>query len=95
MSRNIVFFMLFMLCTALCSAQTIRNSNQSVMAKVDADGTEHYYRNGKEYKIMQNTNMEMGIISNLISDMTLRGAPEDDICKAVRSVRRQDSGRCI
>ena len=39
MSRNIVFFMLFMLCTALCPAQMIRNSNQSVMAKVDADGT--------------------------------------------------------
>lgn len=52
--------------------------------RVDPDGTEHYFRNGKEFKIMKNTNMEMGIISNLISDMTLRGAPESDICKAVK-----------
>lgn len=52
--------------------------------KVDSDGTEHYYRNGKEFKIMKNTNMEMGKVSNLITDMTLQGAPEDDIAKAVR-----------
>ena len=41
--------------------------------------------NGKyPYKIMKNTQIEMGMISNLITDMTLKGAPEDDLAKAVR-----------
>lgn len=52
--------------------------------KKDSDGTEHYYRNGKEYKIMRNTQTEMGKVSNLITDMTLRGATEDELAKAVR-----------
>ena len=50
----------------------------------DADGTEHYYRNGKEFRVMRNTQTEMGIISNLITDMTLVGAGPDDLAKAVR-----------
>ena len=33
---------------------------------------------------MKNTQTEMGIISNLITDMTLRGAKEDELAKAVR-----------
>ena len=51
---------------------------------VDKDGTEHYYRAGREIKIMKNTNTQMGIISNLITDMTLGGANENDIAAAVR-----------
>ena len=51
---------------------------------VDADGTEHYYRGGKEYKIMKNTNTQMGIVSNLITDMTLAGASNDELAAAVR-----------
>ena len=51
----------------------------------DADGTEHYYRNGKEFRVMKNTQTEMGKISNLITDMTLRGADyETEIAAAVR-----------
>ncbi len=51
----------------------------------DADGTEHYYRNGKEYKIMKNTQKEMGTISNLITDMTLRkGVSSEELARAVR-----------
>ena len=50
----------------------------------DADGTEHYFRNGKEYRIMKNTQTEMGKISNLITDMTLKGADSDELAKAVR-----------
>ena len=50
----------------------------------DSDGTEHYLRNGKEYKIMKNTQTEMGKISNLISDMTLKGANDDELARAVR-----------
>lgn len=52
--------------------------------KQGSDGTTHYYRNGKEYKIMKNTQTEMGKVSNLITDMTLRGATEDELAKAVR-----------
>lgn len=50
----------------------------------DADGTEHYFRNGKEYRRMKNTGTQMGIVSNLITDMTLRGATEDELARAVR-----------
>lgn len=45
--------------------------------KVDDDGNEHYYRNGKEIRIMKNTELEMGKISNLITDMTLYGGATD------------------
>ena len=53
-------------------------------SKVDADGTEHYYRGGKEFRPMRNTQTEMGIVSNLITDMTLRGATQDELARAVR-----------
>ena len=36
------------------------------------------------YKVMKDTQNEMGKISNLISDMTLKGANYDEIAKAVR-----------
>ena len=52
--------------------------------KVDANGTEHLYKNGREFKRMKNTGTEMGKISNLITDMTLAGANEDELSRAVR-----------
>ena len=52
--------------------------------KTDPDGTKHYYRNGVEYPIMKRTNLEMGRISNLITDMTLAGADEKKLARAVR-----------
>ena len=53
---------------------------------VDPDGTEHYYRGKKEFKVMgkNQTNIEMGKISNLITDMTLAGANNDELAAAVR-----------
>ena len=42
---------------------------------------------GKEegtFKKMKNTQTEMGIISNLITDMTLKGATNDELARAVR-----------
>ena len=51
---------------------------------VGADGKKHYFRNGVEYPIMKNTGTEMGKISNLITDMTLAGASDDKIARAVR-----------
>lgn len=57
----------------------------------DSDGNEHYYRNGTEFRPMKNPNtgtdntqMEMGKISNLITDMTLRGAPENELVRATK-----------
>ena len=44
----------------------------------------HLYRNGVEVKPMTNTQNEMGKISNLISDMTLLGADDRAIARAVR-----------
>lgn len=52
--------------------------------KTDSDGSKHYYRNGKEYRIMKKTDTEMGKISNLITDMTLGGASQDELARAVR-----------
>ena len=52
--------------------------------EVDADGVEHYYRNGREFRPMKNTGTQMGIISNLITDMTLAGANDTELAAAVR-----------
>lgn len=53
---------------------------------VDANGKKHYYRNGNEYRVMSEhtKQLEMGKISNLITDMTLYGAKPEDMEKAVR-----------
>lgn len=55
-------------------------------AKTGADGKEHYYRNGREYKVMTEAQkgIQMGVVSNLITDMTLLGANSDELAKAVR-----------
>ena len=51
---------------------------------IGPDGKKRYYRGDKEVKIMKNTNTQMGIISNLITDMTLGGAAPDELAAAVR-----------
>ena len=51
----------------------------------DNEGNEHYYdANGTEFRRMKNTQTEMGKISNLITDMTLKGANDTELAKAVR-----------
>ena len=52
--------------------------------KKDHNGNEKYYRNGIEFKPMKNTQTEMGIISNLITDMTIKGATDSEKAKAVK-----------
>lgn len=52
--------------------------------KIGQDRKEHYYRNGREYQLMKKTDTEMGRISNLITDMTLLGADENELARAVR-----------
>lgn len=48
--------------------------------------TYRYYRNGKSYKIMSEPykQQQMGVVSNLITDMTLQGADEEELARAVR-----------
>lgn len=53
-------------------------------AKTGSDGKTRYYRNGVEYPIMKATGLEMGKISNLITDMTLLGASDAELARAVR-----------
>ena len=52
--------------------------------KIGSDKKEHYYRNGHEVQIMKKTDTEMGRISNLITDMTLLGADDHEIARAVK-----------
>ena len=52
--------------------------------RIGSDGKVHYFRNGVEYPIMKNTGTEMGKISNLITDMTLAGASDDKLARAVK-----------
>ena len=54
--------------------------------KEDADGTKHYYRNGKEFEPMTKvgTQQQMGVISNLLTDMTLAGATEPELIAATK-----------
>ena len=59
--------------------------------RTDKHGIEHYYRNGQEFKPMKNpktggdsTQMQMGMVSNLITDMTLKGATEAELARAVK-----------
>ena len=52
--------------------------------KIGADGKKRYYRGDREVKIMKNTNTQMGIISNLITDMTLGGASPGELAAAVK-----------
>lgn len=47
-------------------------------------GEDYYNSRGQKIKVMKNTGNEMGKVSNLITDMTLRGAPDDEVARAVR-----------
>ena len=58
--------------------------DRMVSAKDSADGRDHYYRGDREIRIMTNTNTQMGVISNLITDMTLGGAGPEKLARAVR-----------
>ena len=50
---------------------------------IDFDNKAAYpYREGM--KVMKDTQKQMGVISNLITDMTLKGAPDDELIRAVK-----------
>lgn len=46
--------------------------------------TEYAERPGMKYMSKAQTQRQMGMVSNLITDMTLKGAPDSDIAKAVK-----------
>lgn len=55
--------------------------------KKDEDGNDIYEyigKNGKPVKIMTDTNNQMGRISNLITDMTIKGATDEELARATR-----------
>ena len=54
--------------------------------KTDSKGNKHYYRNGREYKLMSEEykQKQMGVVSNLITDMTIANASEEELAAAVR-----------
>ena len=61
--------------------------DSSSPVKVETVGSreiEYYSRNGKTYKKMGNKQIEMGKVSNLITDMTLKGATEEELTRAIR-----------
>lgn len=72
----------------LSSKVNIRTSKQLDGLK-DFDPKEQYGPNsegskGRTYKQMKNTQNEMGRISNLLSDMNIKGARDDEIARALK-----------
>lgn len=57
---------------------------QATRIEETPDGKKRYFRGDTEFRPMTNTQTEMGKISNLITDMTLKGANEREIAKAVK-----------
>ena len=61
----------------------------NIVSKKPLEGLEGFdpqmeYPNKPGMKLMTNTETEMGKVSNLITDMTLKGATEDELARAVR-----------
>ena len=56
------------------------------LVRKDSKNHEYYVRNGREFRAMtkEETQKQMGIVSNLITDMTLIGANDLDLARAVR-----------
>lgn len=54
--------------------------------KKDPNGTEHWFRNGREFNHIkeQYKQKQMGVASNLITDMTLKGATDEELSRAVK-----------
>lgn len=47
-------------------------------------GNDYYNSSGKKIKVMSDTQKQMGVVSNLITDMTIRGATDSELTRAVR-----------
>ena len=76
--------------TVLCIPHNskVKISSQKALAGLEGFDTKEAYGpqtyKGKKIRLMTRTQLEMGRISNLITDMTLKGANEDELARAVR-----------
>lgn len=76
--------------TVLCIPHNskVKISSQKALAGLEGFDTKESYGpqtyKGKNVRLMTRTQLEMGKISNLITDMTLKGANEDELARAVR-----------
>ena len=76
--------------TVLCIPHNakVKISHQKALAGLEGFDTKEAYGpqtyEGKKIRLMTRTQLEMGKISNLITDMTLKGANEDELARAVR-----------
>ena len=52
--------------------------------ETDAKGVKYGVVNGRKVRLMRDTQKQMGVISNLITDMTLAGANDNELAAAVR-----------
>lgn len=58
--------------------------NKMEYGTVEGKDGRYYNKNGQPIKIMGDTQKQMGVISNLITDMTIKGATPDKLARAVR-----------
>lgn len=75
--------------TVMCIPTHDRGGRVKITSTPPLKGLEGFdpkmaYPEVKGMKVMKNTQTEMGKISNLITDMTLQGAPQDELAAAVR-----------
>ena len=79
--------------TVMCIPTNDRNGRVKITSTPPLKGLEGFdpkteygpdtYK-GRDVKLMKNTGTQMGVISNLITDMTLAGASSDELARAVR-----------
>ena len=63
---------------------TVKKKNPDYTGKKGEEEYFYYNSRGNRIKVMNNTQNEMGRISNLITDMTIKGADTDELARAVR-----------
>lgn len=72
----------------ICIPITAKSNIKSTHALADLEGfdpkTQYPYREGMRVMTKANTQKQMGMVSNLITDMTLKGANEKEIARAVK-----------
>lgn len=64
------------------NGKTVRDENGKIV--YEEVEVKHYFKNGHEFKKMTNTQMQMGIVSNLMMDATLKGASDQDLAAIAR-----------
>lgn len=69
---------------AIPNSPTVKISNKKPLEGLKGFDPSVEYPKVPGMKVMKDSDIEMGKISNLITDMTIKGAPDEDIVKAVR-----------